>query len=468
MENKKPLPGQTMYLKPGESFGDVKTLSTLEAEMLKNMPAPIPVAINSKGEVIPEPQVVEPKPAAVVKEEVKVEEVVIAPAAEIKEEAVAKTTLSLAKKMLQKNKEEKEAIGPAIPMADLDLPKLEEEVEVDLFSDLDEIEERIAKQEQEPIEEEKPRSKAKVVDLNKIKVINKNELDKERDLRSALYGNKAAFQIVAAQSGYMAKVLPLVHKDIMDILRENLNIYERQKSLFYTVWEKIYDTSIGKMNFENWLQNTSVEDMETFYYGIYASTFPNEGSFRFTCPACEAERDYKVNHGNLIKTTDSEHMKKLIDKVSREASSAEKMREFSLIGKNQAIQLSQTNIIVELRTPSLMDLLEILKTVPEKTIDKDSKNIVYMLYVNRLLIPSKDGSTYFEEYKKPAILRVIDTLPIDDANEFKDAVDERIDENRITYSIKNIKCSECGHEVNEVPLSVENILFTLIFEKAQY
>ena len=301
-----------------------------------------------------------------------------------------------------------------------------------------------------------------------MKVVNKNELDKERDLRHALYGNKAAFQIVAAQSGYMAKVLPLVHKDQMDILRESLNVYERQKSLFYTVWEKIYDTSVGKMTFENWLRNTSVEDMETFYYGIYASTFPNEGSFRFTCPACDAERDYTVSHGNLIKTTDSAHMKQLIDKVSRESVTLDKMREFSLIGKNQAIELSQTGIIVELRTPTLLDLLEILRTVPEKTIDKDTKNIVYMLYVNRLLIPTKDETGYFEEVKKPSILRVIDTLPIDDANEFKDAVDDRVEENRITYSIKNIKCSECGHETKEVPISIENILFTLIIEKTQY
>ena len=42
-------------------------------------------------------------------------------------------------------------------------------------------------------------------------------MDKERDLRQALFNNKIAFQIVAAQSGYMAKVSPLVHKDLVNI-----------------------------------------------------------------------------------------------------------------------------------------------------------------------------------------------------------------------------------------------------------
>ena len=43
-------------------------------------------------------------------------------------------------------------------------------------------------------------------------------------------------------------------------------------------------------------------------------------------------------------------------------------------------------------------------------------------------------------------MRVIDNLPIDDAGELQTAVYDRVDENRISYSIKNIKCSECQHE----------------------
>ena len=285
-------------------------------------------------------------------------------------------------------------------------------------------------------EEETPKRRAKVIDLESLHVINKTEMDKERDLRNALYGNKAAYQIVAAQSGYMAKVLPLVHKDIINILRENVNRFEHQKSLYRVIWDKIHDTSVGKMSFEQWLRNTSVEDIETFYYGLYASTFPNEGSFRYTCPNCGAEHDYKVSHGNLIKTTDKDKMKELIAKVSRDATTMEKMKEFSLIGKTQAIQLGDSGLIVELRTPSLFDLLEILRTVPEKTINRDAESIVYMLYVNKVYIPAKDESGHYEENSKSSILRIIDNLPIDDANEFKDAVDERVDENRITYSLK--------------------------------
>jgi hypothetical protein len=332
----------------------------------------------------------------------------------------------------------------------------------DMFKSEKEIEEIKA----EP-EKEKIKKKAKVVDLNKLTIVNKNEMDKERDLRQALFNNKVAFQIVAAQSGYMAKVSPLVHKDLVNILYGNLGRYEYKKSIYKVIFDKIFDFSVGKFNFEEWLKNTSVEDMETFYYGVYSSTFPNEGTFRYTCSKCDHEHDYKVNHANLIKTTDRDHMKKLIDEVSRNSTSVEKMREYSLIGKNQAVQLSESGLIIELRTPSLFDSLEILRTVPEKTIEKDAISVTNMLYINKVLIPSKDGTGYAEEYNKQAILRVIDNLPIEDASELQSSVYDRVDENRITYSIKNIKCSECSHEEKDIPISIEDILFTLIFEKAQ-
>lgn len=340
---------------------------------------------------------------------------------------------------------------------------LEEKVEIPL--DLQEVE--YTSEVKEEVVEEKPRKKAKVIDLESLTILNKNEMDKERDLRQALYNNKAAFQIVAAQSGYMAKVSPLVHKDLVNMLYGNLGRYEYKKSVYRVVWEKMFETSVGKLSFDEFLKYTSVEDMETFFYGIYSSTFPNEGTFRYYCEECGSEHEYKVNHGNLIKTTDRDHMKKLIDEVSKNATSIEKMKEYSLVGKGEAIQLSESGLIFELKTPSLFDSLEILRTVPEETIDKDAVSVTNMLYVNRVLIPDKEKVGYTEESKKTSVLRIIDNLSIDDANELQNSIYDKVDENRITYSIKNIKCHDCGAEVKDIPISIEDILFTLIFEKVQ-
>jgi len=435
--------GQTVYLSENESFEDI---DVIESAMKKELPPVISAKIEKVERPIPG------KPIVEVEEEVEEEKPSLK---EIFDEKV---------KELMEKVEDEVILAEDRPL-EFDNDDFEKEIKINL----DEIEEDFVTQ--DIIEEEEvevPRKKAKVVDISTISVTNKTELDKERDLKNALYGNKGAFQIVAAQSGYMAKVLPLVHKDVVNILYSTLGRYEYKKGVYRVIWEKIYDTSVGRMDFDTWLKVTSVEDMETFYYGVYCSTFPNSGTFKYKCPECGAEREYKIRHDNLIKTTDAQKMRALMDEVSKNATSIEAMKKYSLIGKNQAIQLSESNLIVELRTPTLFDSLEILRTVPEQTIDKDTLSVTNMLYVKRILIPSKQDSTVFtEELNRQAILRVIDNLPIDDAKELEDAVYDRVDENRIMYSIKTIKCAECGEEVHDIPVSIEDILFTLIFEKTQ-
>lgn len=365
-----------------------------------------------------------------------------------------------------KLKEEKESKQRSEELAS-DL--IEGAIELDIDSDLKSHEKNEVEVQLEDAEEEKPKKKRIKVDISNLSVIDdRDTISREQDLKNALYGGKQAFQVVAAQSGYTVKVIPLVHKDTINLLYSNLNRYEYRRAVYKVIYDKCVAFSVGKMTFEEFLKNTSVEDIESLYYGVYCSTFPNEGSFSMTCPECGEERTYKVNHSNLFKTSDRKAMTQLISKVSREATSREKMNEFSLLNKYDAFQLQDSGIVVELRTPSLWDSLELLRLVPESVIDKDQQSVTNMLYIKQLLIPVKGvKGSYSPITDRQEILRIIDNSSIDDASELVDAVAERVDNNRITYSIKNAKCPNCGAEIKEVPISIEDILFNLIFEHAQ-
>lgn len=343
---------------------------------------------------------------------------------------------------------------------------IEKEVKFDFNKHIEDMTPSAIIDDEEMVQPEK--KKAKKIDLSKITILDRTALDKETDLRNALYGNKSVFQIVAAQSGFMCKIAPLVNKDIINLMYSNLSRYEYRKTVFKVIYDKIVAISSGSMTFEEWLKNTSVEDIETFYYGIYCATFPNEGTFTFTCPFCGDEETLKINHNNLFKTTDKQKMKKLINDVSKNATTREAMLKYSLIGKTEAFQLSDSGIIMEIRTPSLWDSLEILRNVPESVIDRDATSVTNMLYIKRFLIPTKneDNSGYTTQDDSQELLRIIDNLTIDDAAQLQEAISDRVDENRITYSIKNIKCRKCGKEIKETPISIEDVLFTLIYEKA--
>ena len=308
--------------------------------------------------------------------------------------------------------------------------------------------------------------KAKSVDLNKLTIIDKNPIEAEQNLKAVLYGGKSAVQIVAAQSGYMAKVIPLVHKDLINLMYSDLSTYEYKKTVFKVIYDKAVMFSVGNMTFEDWLKNTSVSDIETFYYGIYRATFP-EGTFTFVCPNCGEESIFKINHNNLLKTTDKQKMKQLVTDVSKNAMSFEAMHQYSLINKTEGFELEDSKIIMELRTPSLWDLLEIYRNVPESVIDRDEDSVNLMLYIKRFLIPFKNSEgelSYTEQVDSQEILRIIDNLSIDDSARLKNSLFERENENRISYSIKNLTCPKCKKEVKDIPVSIEDILFTRIFE----
>lgn len=374
--------------------------------------------------------------------------------------------------MNEENKLEK-MLGLEKSESDKPVNMLDSEIEkavdfdIDAFSIGNSVEREVV-DEYDDEEDTKPEKKAKKIDLSKLSIVDATELDKDTDLRSAIYGGKSMYQIVAAQSGYMAKLAPLVHKDVVSLLYSNLNRYEYRKSVFKVIYDKIGAISSEKMNFETWLKNTSVEDIETFYYGIYCATFPDEGKFSFVCPKCGQERTMTIPHSNLFKTTDNSKMKKLIKDVSANATTPEARKKYSLVGKTEGYELPDSKIIMEVRTPSLWDSLEILRVVPERVIDRDTSSVTNMLYVKRFLIPSRNGEkAYTEQTNSEELLRIIDNLTIDDAAQLERVVSERVDNHRITYSIKNVKCPTCGETNKEVPISIEDILFSLIFEKAQ-
>lgn len=348
--------------------------------------------------------------------------------------------------------------------------EFEKEVPFDVFEDnaaYVEQPEAIAVDTDDDDVNKKPRK----VDISELKLVEERDpITRQRDLKTALFGNKSAFQIVAAQSGYVAKMAPLVYKDSVNMLYNNLDRYNEKKSIFKVVYEKIVGFSVGKMTFDEWLKSTSVEDLETFYYGLYCATFPEEGRLNIRCPNCDTATDVNISNVNLAKTTDRKSMQKLIKDVSSKATSKEAMHEFSLLSKPEAFELADSKFVIEIRTPSLWDTLELFRMVPAEVIDRDASKYTYMLYIDRILVPKKTingGMGYVAYTDRQEFGRIIDSMSLDDSQALRDAIADRVDNHKITYAIKKHVCPTCKHEMHDIPVSLEDILFSLVYERIQ-
>lgn len=299
------------------------------------------------------------------------------------------------------------------------------------------------------------------IDISEIKIIQKNAIEKNSIITN-LYSSRREYQIIAAQSGYSTTVSPLVNADVINLLNSSVTWYNYQKNLYKIVYDKIGDLP-GDMTFEQWLQRTSIEDIETFFHGIFSITFPKDGDISVDCPHCDNTSDIKINPKQLVQVDDAGTFKTRKNDILKNVVTIQDVAEKSMIGKKISFKLPDSGIIINVATPSLYAHLVIIKTFPEEVLQKNDMTLSYLLYTDSVFIPTEDG--YFADNDRNNLLKLIDNLSLDDAQYFRKAIERHTNTSKISYSIKNVKCPVCGHVTERVPISMQDILFTAISEK---
>ena len=59
------------------------------------------------------------------------------------------------------------------------------------------------------------------------------------------------------------------------------------------IHSKVETTSIGKLNFNDFLNSVSSMEYDMLVYGILCATFPEEDTFPLTCPKCRTSIEHK-------------------------------------------------------------------------------------------------------------------------------------------------------------------------------
>lgn len=307
----------------------------------------------------------------------------------------------------------------------------------------------------------------KEVDIDSIKIENASAIERNRMLRSLLKGKTSTFEVTAAQSGYCCKVSPLNNKDSFNILNSSTNRYENMRMTYKTIYDKITEFSCGAMSFDTWLKATAIGDIESLYYGLYCATFLDEGTFRFRCadPKCDHVTEQTIRNSSLIRVEDFNEMKELSNRIEKESINIAAMKELSLVGKYVHVELSKTRIVVELKIPTLADILELYRTMGDDILDEhNDDDINSLLCIRGLMFPAPSGDAYIPTSDKREILMVLDEINISDAGQLRNSIVDLLSKYHVSYKIRSVKCAKCGKETTDIPLDIRSILFTQIYE----
>lgn len=326
---------------------------------------------------------------------------------------------------------------------------------------------------------EEAKSSINYVNFDDIDLEDTSVSDQKNTIEN-IFGKVSTTEVVCIQSGYSATMSALNYKDILTITNSSLSSYETKKNLFNTVYDKIVKLSFSgnkKPKFEDWMKITSYGDLETLLYGIYCSTFQEKSSISFRCPHCDKDVNVTILNQDLIQVEDNENTRAEIsdeiNEISLKSDSMENMMNFSLVSVNddnkkrniKNIKLSEKPFIFSIKLPTLNDVLHMLKIINESVLASLSADISNILLLTNCVYVQKDNKKYFPVGNKNDILKLINSLTVDDIGILKTAVYELLSHKHIYYEIKKQKCPNCGKDIFNISMDIENLLFFQISEK---
>lgn len=291
----------------------------------------------------------------------------------------------------------------------------------------------------------------------------KKKVDLEKIIKKVTNINTT--EIVLPASGYIAAIKGCSAYELISLIDGNKNILLDAQTKWSLIHSKIESTSIGDMDFNEFLLNTASQDYNTFIYGLLCSTYPDDDKVPLTCEKCKTTFDHPYSVRSLIRAEAmsdglKENVIKIVDaSVSEET--AKKVHEEAPISQVKRIKLPVSGMVVEVYVQSAYDLIN--KSIKELSENTDSKyNTASILSTNIRTIYIEDTDepgTYFEIDGAMDIVKTVYGLSEVDILVIRKISEGLLEDSVIEYGLMNITCPKCHHYTPTVNMDLETILF---------
>ena len=233
------------------------------------------------------------------------------------------------------------------------------------------------------------------------------------------------------------------------------------------IHSKIESTSIGKMDFNTFLNNVASAEYDMLVYGILCATFPDEDTFPLRCPMCRTEIEHKYQIRGLLRVEEmSEKLAERVKEVADASYTEEKAKECfenSLLNTELTIKLPDSEFICSLGVQNAYSFIYDSVNAINKLDAKYNQATILASGVNRLYVPNPDddGATYLEIDNTEDIIKLIYSLNAKDISIMSTKISEMADGMQFKFGLMDINCTnmKCKHHVNTVEVELDTILF---------
>ena len=301
-----------------------------------------------------------------------------------------------------------------------------------------------------------------------IDVLKTKKVKKKSDFRNIIkkHINKGiTTQVVLPISGYTATLAGCSAYELANLVERDQDPLRNAQAKWSLLHSKLESTSIGNMDFNEFLSNTAASDYNTLVYGILCSTYPDDDYIPLTCEHCKKDFKHGYSTRSLIRVENmSDRLKDAIATAvdaSVNAADAKEAHSEALVNVVKKIKLPASEIIAEIYVQSAYDFInKTIKEIANLKDDKYNNAAIMSTLVRTLYIPDEDEpGTYFEIDTTMEIVEVIYSLSDTDVRVIAKLTENLLNDMDIEYGFMNIKCPHCGHFTETFNFDIETLLF---------
>lgn len=301
------------------------------------------------------------------------------------------------------------------------------------------------------------------IDVNKIQIVDKPSVSALADTSIKING-RPTFEAICNQSGYAAYMESLKYSDLSALENSVGGFYAGRQRLYKTIWEKINNTSVGKIDFKEFLEMTSLYDVPSLLYGIYCQTFKTEVEFNIKCSHCGGEMPIKVPNKGLILVKDEETYAN-IGEIMGNLSTPQEAMAHAIMNKRTKVVVPDSKMLFELKIPSLYKYLDVVGSVKPEKFEEMQTILGMMVFIDKaykldIATLVKTGEVkYYPVEDKKEIAKIVSELELADSTELQKIIAQETNKYAIEYAIKGMTCRHCKTNIETIPVDMEELTF---------
>jgi hypothetical protein len=240
------------------------------------------------------------------------------------------------------------------------------------------------------------------------------------------------------------------------------------RKIFLTIWSKISALSMGKTPFEEWMRVTSHGDLASFYYALYAATWPGSNTFDVNCQHCSHANSVTLDIKDVQRVEDEEAYAATRKTLFDPAAKGLALFKNSIVNSPRKFRLPVSGIVAVVKMPSIIEYLnatqqynDFVKGAKESAREGMETLYTIAMYTMQLLIPARGEAGRFYPLEDPARkMQTIGRLPQSDGRALADAIDEHYRKVMIRHQLPEFNCASCIKRNVRTDIDFEQLLFT--------